>query len=286
LQSWQAEGLAGRGAIVAKKFQWYDYFILCRQKYFPMAKLEPQRPPDRPCPLRWRRMKNNTAIYRVPKPTLADRFELWFSTGKQSDGLWIGVSLDSEADPILRRVEEALHLIKAYDRFRYDRLTRDLERVWVRLLPGVFGNFNSSLRACELDRRFVLSETSTEVIAATIVHEATHARIHRCGIGYDEKLRPRIEAACLRRELAFAAKLPNGEKVRDYAERSLSLCATQDFWTNAAFGERHDKDHIQALRDLGVSDRLIRTILIVRRLRLRMTRLAKGILRMIKGRYG
>src|SRR5271166_2194713 len=109
------------------------------------------------------------------RPRLADRFELCFSTGRQVDGLWVGVSLDSEPEPVLRRVEEALRLIKAYDRLRYDRLICDLEHVWVRLLPGVLGNFNYSLYACELDRGFVLAETSLpELIAATIVPEATH----------------------------------------------------------------------------------------------------------------
>lgn len=53
-----------------------------------------------------------------------------------------------------------------------------------------------------LDREFVLAEsTHPELIATTIVHKAAHARIESCGIGYKEKLRPRIEAACFRREL-------------------------------------------------------------------------------------
>jgi hypothetical protein len=195
------------------------------------------------------------------------------------------VSFDSEPEPILRRVEEALCLIKAYDRLRYDRLIRDLERVWVRLLAGAFGTFNSSLHACELDRRFVLAATSPpELIAATIVHEATHARLDRCGIGYDEGLRPRVEAACFRRELAFAAKLPNGVNVRERAERTLVLCTTHGYWTNAAFGERHDKDHLETLRDLGTPDWLLRTLLTIRTLRLRVTSLAQRLTRLIQSR--
>jgi hypothetical protein len=78
------------------------------------------------------------------------------------------------------------------------------------------------VQACVLDERYVLSETTTlEQIALTIIHEATHARLERCGIDYDEKLRQRIEAVCLRREFAFVAKLPNGAKLRDELARTL-----------------------------------------------------------------
>ena len=91
--------------------------------------------------------------------------------------------------------------------------------------------------------------TSPELIAAVIVHEATHARLERYGIGYEEKLRARIEAVCFRRELAFAAKLPNGEAVRQPAEDRLKAYASANFWTNAAFAERFDKDHLEKLRD-------------------------------------
>ena len=67
---------------------------------------------------------------RADRPDLADRVALRFSTSRYVDGLWIG-TLESEPEPILRRIEEALSLIKHYDRVRYDRLIRDLKRVWV-----------------------------------------------------------------------------------------------------------------------------------------------------------
>lgn len=214
------------------------------------------------------------------RPSLLKRLELRFSTGRRIDGLWVGVALAFEPEPILRRVEEALGLIQKYDRLRYDRLVRDLDRVWVRDLPGALGTFNSSLHACSLDREFVLDEMSRpELIAATIVHEATHARLDRCGIGYGEELRPRVEAACFRRELAFAARLPNGDRVRENAERSLALCASHDHWTNAAFAERYDKDHIGALRKLGAPDWIGRTALLLRTLLLRVRYLAQGAVR-------
>jgi hypothetical protein len=194
-------------------------------------------------------------------PSLLDKLGLWLSeSGERVDGLWIGAwETKATGEAALRRVKEALLLIKSNDRLRYDRLIRDLERVWVRVLPGALGSFNEGLNMCVLDSRFVLAETSSlEVIASTIVHEATHARLSRCGIRYEQTLRPRVEAACFRRELAFAAKLPHGEQVREHAQRYLEWCTSDDYWTDAAFHERHVEGGINALRHLGTPDWLVR----------------------------
>ena len=201
-------------------------------------------------------------------PALVDRFELWLSTDKHVDGLWIG-TYQSEPDHALRRGEKALELIKAFDRLRYNRLLCDLERVWVRIHPVALGNFNESLNACELDARFVRAETtSTEAIAATIVHEAVHARLMRCGITYGEELRTRVEAVCLRRELAFAAKLPNGEEVRESARRTLEFYADQSNWTSTVMNERYVSGSTDALHYVGVPSWLARIVLCLLKLRL------------------
>jgi hypothetical protein len=177
--------------------------------------------------------------------------------------LWVATG-ESKADCALvwRRVEGALCLIKTYDRRRYDRLLRDLERLWVRVsVYGFLGCHNTSINACELDTRYVLAETtSEEVIASTIVHEATHARLWRGGIAYEERLRARIEAACVRREIAFAAKLPNGQEVRERAERALELCAADDNWTDAVFDARHIQGAMEAMRYLGMPNWFVRTL--------------------------
>lgn len=193
------------------------------------------------------------------------------STSKQIGGMWIGTLGFGQSEIILRRVEEALALIRAFDPVRYNRITSDLERVWVRPIPVYLGQFNASLNACELDIDFILDEASSpEQIAATIVHEATHARLERHG--YEEKLRPRVEAICLRREMAFAAKLPDGEHVRENAEGTLAACETEDYWTNSAFENRD----MQAARDLGIPDWFIRTLLGIRGFKSRVKRLVRS----------
>jgi len=49
------------------------------------------------------------------------------SASRHIDGLWIGsFDIAVEVEQHLRRVEEALNLIKTYDPLRYARLIRDL----------------------------------------------------------------------------------------------------------------------------------------------------------------
>src|ERR1700724_2307085 len=190
--------------------------------------------------------------WRADRPRLADRIMLRFSKRRHLDGLWIG-TWETDAEPILCRIEAALLLIKRYDRIRYDRLLRDLQRVWVLLLPSSIGSFEDRIYRCEIDTRYCLAETTTpELLAAVIVHEATHARLWRHGIRYEEAQRPHIEEICLRREIAFAAKLPNGEDARDQAERTLALCASGEYWTSAAFRERYIEGGVELLRYMGV----------------------------------
>lgn len=211
------------------------------------------------------------------RPSLIDRLVLRLSTSRRIDGLWIGGLFEEES--VLDRVEEALRVIKVYDRLRYNRLIRDLERVWVTVLPGPIGSFDYSLSACRLDRRFVLAETSSPaLIASVIVHEATHARLWRCGIGYEEELRPRVEAVCRRRELAFAANVPDSEPLREQAARALTVFP-HDYWTNAAFRDRNDQGAIEALRYLGTPDFLIRAAFVCRALVWGVIRFARRLAR-------
>jgi hypothetical protein len=191
-----------------------------------------------------------------PRPSVVDRVMLLLCASRNIDGLWIGTLRGAEAAPILRRVEEALALIKRYDPLQYARVVRDLERVWVNLRPDARACFERSLQACVLDERYVAAaETTPETIAKTIVHEATHARIERYGIGYKEGERIRIEAVCLRRELAFAARLPEGASLQDEVARTMEWCAENpDYFSNASFQQRDTEGRIEALHYLGTPE--------------------------------
>lgn len=195
---------------------------------------------------------------------LLTRLMLRSSASRRVDGLWIG-SFDDKPEAGLNRVEEALNLIKTYDRLRYDRLVRDLERIWVILIPGGLASFDSSIWACKLDPRHVLDETKPlSWIAASIVHEATHARLWRCGIGYQEELRSRVETVCFGRERAFAAKLPKAEELVEQADRKLAAYTNQEYWSNEAFERRDDEGVRETLQYTGMPKWLIQMAMAVR----------------------
>jgi tetratricopeptide (TPR) repeat protein len=190
---------------------------------------------------------------------LVDRMLLALSSGRQVDGIWIGTGFAPEH---LSRVERALLLVKQHSPLHYSRIIRDLERIWIVLLPDRAAEYNHSLKACVLDERFVADlATSVERLATTIVHEATHARLMRFGIGYDEDQRARIEAICARRELALAVRLPDSARLQQEIAGCLDWYlnpANADYFRDAAFIERHTKGEIEMLRHVRWPDWLIR----------------------------
>jgi hypothetical protein len=206
----------------------------------------------------------------------ATKAMLWASVSKQIDGLWVGCFDKDLSVPVFRRVDEGLELIKQYDPIRYRRLVGDLDRIWITLLPGPLGHYQRELKLCAIDERYVLAEDTTpDLVASVIVHEATHARLERCGIGYDEPLQSRVEAVCFRRELAFANKLPNGLGLRRRATRYLDYYTSEKFTLSARL-HRHDKGSAEALRYLGTPEVLIRAAFAIRALASRMKRLGGG----------
>ncbi|WP_342708834.1 hypothetical protein AAFG13_28030 [Bradyrhizobium sp. B124] len=191
---------------------------------------------------------------------LVDRIELAISTSRHFDGVWIGSWRGSPED--LTRVEGALSLIKQHSPLDYARITGVLERIWVHLTVHGLGEYRHSLKACILDERYVAdSATTVERIASTIVHEATHARLERYGIEYKQELRTRIEAICFRRELALAARLPNGAELQQEIAHSLEWYqANPGQFSDAQFRENHLSGGIEALRHLGTPDWLTRAM--------------------------
>jgi hypothetical protein len=200
-------------------------------------------------------------------PSYADRIRLWLSTKREVDGLWVG-SIEDDPYQGLRRVEDALQLIKRHDPLNYLRVTRNLDKIWVHLIPSAEAHYERTLNACVLDERYLLKEEMTlDRIASTIVHEATHARLERWGIIYEEESRYRIEAICLRRELNFLTKLPDSEHLQEEIAYALEWYATkQDYFSDRNDRERDDQGAPDALRYLGAPDWFVRCAMwIIRR---------------------
>jgi hypothetical protein len=154
------------------------------------------------------------------------------------------------------KVVQALSLICIHDPIRYRRLTRDLQRIWVTVLPGYRGSFVQATWTCELEERFVGDdETTPELVSSVIVHEATHARLARVGISYEENSRPRIERACIKQQLVFGGKLPRGNEIQ---QESSSLLQNLPDLSSAAMAERFSRGWANAARHYKIPEWLIR----------------------------
>ncbi|SFT49853.1 hypothetical protein SAMN05518861_101587 [Mesorhizobium sp. YR577] len=160
------------------------------------------------------------------------------------DGVIVGASNEEELD----RVAAALRSIRQHDPIRYNRLIRDLDHILVLEIEGAVGRFNEIGWLCKLSRKFVSDPSTTPaLLASVIVHEATHARLWRMGFGYDEPITEKVERICLRREIAFAAKVPGGIPGQ-WAEASL---ATLPDYSDAAVLERTASNLDKTLLALG-----------------------------------
>jgi len=152
------------------------------------------------------------------KRSFATRLMLYmFRSCKRSgfDGIEIGVKKKKEADAEMARTKViiALVLIREFDPRRYRYLLRDVKRIMVWGHPGHLGSWYNACALCELSEKYVLDpETTPEVLAATIVHEAMHGRLFRWGIGYEEEKRERVEHICCKAMIAFARRLPLSKK--------------------------------------------------------------------------
>ena len=115
-------------------------------------------------------------VRQEPRAAFSDRIMLRLSKGRSFDGLWVGAYFQEKAEAALHRVEEALRLIQTCDRPRYNRMLRDLDRIWVRLLSTGAAQFDPALRACLLDERFVLDEASDAPTIAAVRRSTSSRR--------------------------------------------------------------------------------------------------------------
>jgi hypothetical protein len=141
---------------------------------------------------------------------------------------------------ITRRIEAALQLINEREPRRYLRLQKDVKRFLITNASGA--EYIHAVRACMLNPGY-LSGASIDQIALTIVHEGTHARLSSRGIKYDFPQRERIERACVREEIAFANKLPDGADLIKAAKAKLD----RRWWTEE---EEFDR-RLRQLEQLG-----------------------------------
>ena len=136
---------------------------------------------------------------------------------------------DIATDAVLTRLDEALALIEEYEPRRLRHLARDLEQIWISRYP-CRGAYFADSRTCLTELTFLARrDISPAVVASSILHEGTHARVarfrHRVGGHCREEDRAREERLCRRAEIAFGHALPAdlGAPVIERAQASLAM---------------------------------------------------------------
>jgi predicted SprT family Zn-dependent metalloprotease len=164
-----------------------------------------------------------------------------YRAGKVSDLHVVDLSGGAVRAEVLQdRLAAALRTIERHDRRRATRLKTDLKRFLITDAEGA--EFIPSIRACALSSRYV-ARASADELAATIVHEATHARLWARGIRYSRSRRERIERLCTREEIDFARHLESAENLVADAEARLQ----REWWT-----EEHELERrLRQLEQLG-----------------------------------
>jgi hypothetical protein len=128
-------------------------------------------------------------------------------------------------DDVLRRLDESLGLIERYVPHHFRHLARDFSRILVQRY-ACRGAYLPDQGACLVELTFTVNpDFSAAQIAATILHEAMHARLHRLGFPLEMADRARQERFCRRAEIEFGHAVPGGAPI---VERALESLAAPD----------------------------------------------------------
>jgi hypothetical protein len=147
---------------------------------------------------------------------------------------------DIATDLVVHRLDEALGVLDRYLPRRLARMRRDISHISVERFP-CRGAYDPVTRAIITELTFLANPAFTAAQhAASIVHEATHARVHRWRGRMRQETLPREERLCREAELELGQALPPAlaAPVLDRAIASLAL-ADQDVapavdWAEAA----------------------------------------------------
>ena len=134
---------------------------------------------------------------------------------------------DVSTERVFRRAGDILALLERVQPWRYAHLRRDLGGILVERFPCRAAYLRET-RTCLLELTFMANESFSDAqVAASLVHEATHARLDRLAERYGvtgyERAQARHERICRRAELSFGLAVPDGAPVVARALESLAM---------------------------------------------------------------
>jgi hypothetical protein len=129
---------------------------------------------------------------------------------------------------VVGRLGNALALIEQHTPHYARHLRRDFSGFLVQRY-ACRGAYLPDTRLCMVELTFCVNDTITEAqIAATILHEGMHARLHALGFPLEMEDRARQERFCRKAEIEFGRLVPDGAAILDRAFQALAL-EDQDF---------------------------------------------------------
>ncbi|HEV8597755.1 MAG TPA: hypothetical protein VGQ69_00165 [Gemmatimonadales bacterium] len=130
---------------------------------------------------------------------------------------------DIATSDVVSRLDRALALIEQYTPHYGRHLRRDFSGILVKRFACRGAFFPDSL-ICLVELTFCVNpEISAAQIAATLLHEGMHARLHALGLPSATTDHARQERFCRRAEVEFGRLVPGGEPVVKRALESLAL---------------------------------------------------------------
>ncbi len=130
---------------------------------------------------------------------------------------------DIDTADVLARLDRTLALIESYVPHHFWHLKRDFAYIVVQRF-ACRGAYFHEQRACLVELTFTVNPNFSDAeVAATILHEAMHARLDQLGFPLEMEDRARQERFCRRAEIEFGQLVPNGERVVERAQWSSDL---------------------------------------------------------------
>jgi hypothetical protein len=130
---------------------------------------------------------------------------------------------DIDTRDVIARLERTLAMIQEYVPHHFRHLQRDFDHIIVKRF-ACRGAYFHEQRACLVELTFSVNpDFSDAEVAATILHEAMHARLDALGFPLEMEDRARQERFCRRAEIEFGKLVPGGEKVVARAQWTSDL---------------------------------------------------------------
>ncbi len=130
---------------------------------------------------------------------------------------------DIDTNETIARLDRSLSLIEHFTPHYFRHLKRDFAYLVVKRF-ACRGAYFHEQRACLVELTFTVNPSFSDAeVAATILHEAMHARLHALGFPLEMEDRARQERFCRRAEMEFGALVPSGDRIVQRARETLQL---------------------------------------------------------------